>query len=155
GALGEVLDAVKLDGGRKRIMNLAMGFQAPTLPDPGVDVFKGPDVQAAAFSAKQWVDANGDIFPDPSTTWQSFRDTYKHKFSFPLVWLDDVDSDAFRTNFNSVAVAYVTLKRLAMGANRNAPLTRSVIGARTFDFNLDGFAHFGMMPDFLQDLRNN
>jgi microsomal dipeptidase-like Zn-dependent dipeptidase len=167
GPLGEVLDQFNLDGGRKRIMNLAMGFQAAAsakfadehkpdgLPNPAIDIFKGPDVQAAALSARKWVEANGSNFPEPNTTWTSYWNTYKKKFIPPLGWRAGVDDDAFRDNFNAVAVAYVTLKRLEIGGNGSAPLTRSVIGGRTFDFNLDGFAHFGMMPDFLQDLRNN
>jgi hypothetical protein len=36
----------------------------------------------------------------------------------------------------------------------NAPLERSVAGKRDFDVNLDGMAHYGMMPDFFQDLAN-
>ena len=37
----------------------------------------------------------------------------------------------------------------------NRPLTRSKAGPRRdFDYNLDGMAHYGMLPDFLQDLRN-
>jgi hypothetical protein len=37
----------------------------------------------------------------------------------------------------------------------NRPLTRSTAGERRdFDINLDGMAHYGMLPDFLQDLRN-
>ncbi len=37
----------------------------------------------------------------------------------------------------------------------NRPLSRSTAGARRdFDINLDGMAHYGMLPDFLQDLRN-
>jgi microsomal dipeptidase-like Zn-dependent dipeptidase len=35
------------------------------------------------------------------------------------------------------------------------PLTRSTAGPiRDFDYNLDGLAHYGMLPDMLQDLRN-
>ena len=38
----------------------------------------------------------------------------------------------------------------------NPPLVRSTAGARRdFDINLDGMAHYGMLPDFLQDLRNS
>jgi hypothetical protein len=33
------------------------------------------------------------------------------------------------------------------------PLQPSVTGLRTFDLNSDGLAHYGMIPDFLQDLR--
>jgi microsomal dipeptidase-like Zn-dependent dipeptidase len=37
----------------------------------------------------------------------------------------------------------------------NRPLTRSKAGSRRdFDLNVDGMAHYGMLPDFLQDLRN-
>jgi hypothetical protein len=37
----------------------------------------------------------------------------------------------------------------------NAPLVRNTAGPRRdFDINLDGLAHYGLLPDFLQDLRN-
>jgi hypothetical protein len=37
----------------------------------------------------------------------------------------------------------------------NPPLERNIAGPRRdFDINLDGLAHYGMLPDFLQDLRN-
>ncbi len=37
----------------------------------------------------------------------------------------------------------------------NRPLARSTAGPhRDFDINLDGMAHYGMLPDLLQDLRN-
>jgi len=36
----------------------------------------------------------------------------------------------------------------------NTPLRPYKMGARTYDFNLDGFANYGMMPDLLQDLKN-
>jgi hypothetical protein len=37
----------------------------------------------------------------------------------------------------------------------NPPLKRSKAGPRRdFDYNIDGMAHYGMLPDFLQDLRN-
>ena len=37
----------------------------------------------------------------------------------------------------------------------NRPLERCKAGPRRdFDINLDGMAHYGMLPDFLQDLRN-
>jgi microsomal dipeptidase-like Zn-dependent dipeptidase len=37
----------------------------------------------------------------------------------------------------------------------NRPLVRSTAGPRRdFDINLDGMAHYGMLPDFLQDLKN-
>lgn len=39
-------------------------------------------------------------------------------------------------------------------AGTNAPLQPFIMGRRTFDFNVDGLAHYGMLPDLLQDLRN-
>jgi hypothetical protein len=33
-------------------------------------------------------------------------------------------------------------------------LTRSLAGRRDFDINIDGMAHYGLLPDFLQDVRN-
>jgi hypothetical protein len=36
----------------------------------------------------------------------------------------------------------------------NDPLRRHVFGNRDFDVNIDGVAHYGMLPDLLQDLRN-
>lgn len=37
----------------------------------------------------------------------------------------------------------------------NRPLARSTAGPRRdFDINIDGMAHYGMLPDFLQDVRN-
>jgi hypothetical protein len=36
----------------------------------------------------------------------------------------------------------------------NAPLQRNIAGRRDFDVNLDGVAHYGLLPDFFQDLRN-
>ncbi len=38
----------------------------------------------------------------------------------------------------------------------NPPLERSVAGEhRDFDINLDGMAHYGLLPDLLQDIRNS
>ena len=37
----------------------------------------------------------------------------------------------------------------------NPPMVRDMAGPRRdFDINLDGLAHYGMLPDFLQDMRN-
>lgn len=36
----------------------------------------------------------------------------------------------------------------------NVPLQRSHAGQRDFDVNIDGVAHYGMLPDLIQDLKN-
>jgi microsomal dipeptidase-like Zn-dependent dipeptidase len=43
---------------------------------------------------------------------------------------------------------------LGPSAPPNDPLRRHVFGNRDFDVNIDGVAHYGMLPDLLQDLRN-
>ncbi len=37
----------------------------------------------------------------------------------------------------------------------NNPLRRLVFGNRDYDVNIDGVAHYGMLPDFLQDVANS
>ncbi len=37
----------------------------------------------------------------------------------------------------------------------NHPLRRLVFGNRDYDVNIDGVAHYGMLPDFLQDVANS
>ncbi len=36
----------------------------------------------------------------------------------------------------------------------NEPLVPYQMGSRTYDFNVDGLAHYGLLPDLLQDIRN-
>lgn len=51
-------------------------------------------------------------------------------------------------------VAPIKAKFLQMEGGNNGPLPRSVAGRRDFDVNIDGMAHYGLLPDFIQDLRN-
>jgi hypothetical protein len=44
--------------------------------------------------------------------------------------------------------------RMEAGGNANAPLDKSVAGEADFDINIDGFAHYGLIPDYLQDVKN-
>ncbi|AKU99177.1 Sphingolipid ceramide N-deacylase [Labilithrix luteola] len=44
------------------------------------------------------------------------------------------------------------LNGVACGGNE--PLVPAEMGERTFDFNVDGLAHFGLVPDMLQDVAN-
>jgi hypothetical protein len=41
-----------------------------------------------------------------------------------------------------------------MRAGQNTPLARCVAGSYAFDYNTDGLAHYGLVPDLLQDLAN-
>jgi hypothetical protein len=43
----------------------------------------------------------------------------------------------------------------AMTGGTDPPVRRDSIGpVREFDYNIDGLAHYGLLPDMLQDLRN-
>jgi len=46
-----------------------------------------------------------------------------------------------------------------MESGTNAPLAKSTVGSAgagvDWDINIDGFAHYGLMPDFIQDAKNN
>jgi hypothetical protein len=45
-------------------------------------------------------------------------------------------------------------KRWHAMEGQNTLLSRSYAGQRDFDINIDGVAHYGLLPDFLQDLKN-
>jgi hypothetical protein len=47
---------------------------------------------------------------------------------------------------------YVLWQRMMNGTNE--PLRKLVNGNRDWDYNIDGMAHYGMIPDFIQDLKN-
>jgi len=55
------------------------------------------------------------------------------------------------TIFTKIQPAWVAWKAKY---GSNAPLRRYRTGNRDWDFNTDGMAHYGLMPDFLQDLKN-
>ena len=46
------------------------------------------------------------------------------------------------------------LKISGLPAATNTPLRANKAGKRIFDINIDGVAHYGMLPDFFQDLAN-
>lgn len=64
-------------------------------------------------------------------------------------------SEEDQRNFNRIYHA-VLPAWAAMNAKKgnNQPLRRMKTGNRDWDYNTDGMAHYGLMPDFLQDLRN-
>ncbi len=56
-------------------------------------------------------------------------------------------------NYNSMTRPYSQWKSMMENA-RNDKLRKLVNGTRDWDFNIDGLAHYGLLPDFLQDLQN-
>lgn len=64
---------------------------------------------------------------------------------------DSSDSQTTQTLYPKVLAIW---QRWQAMQGSNTPLTRSYAGQRDFDINIDGVAHYGMLPDFLQDLKN-
>jgi microsomal dipeptidase-like Zn-dependent dipeptidase len=56
--------------------------------------------------------------------------------------------------FNKILPVWNLWKEKNGGLHPNDPLRRCITGNRYWDFNLDGFAHYGLLPDLLQDLKN-
>ena len=68
-------------------------------------------------------------------------------------------SDPMIKWFSAISTVWPIWQAMMSGMNRQTThatnkLKRSKAGTREFDFNLDGYAHYGMLPDFIQDLRN-
>ncbi len=67
------------------------------------------------------------------------------------------DPPNYRTNMKSYTFGVGPLVQLvnppAQLVSGLPPLNASVTGNRTFDLNYDGLAHYGMLPDMLQDTR--
>ena len=51
-------------------------------------------------------------------------------------------------------VVYDGIKNSRVKYGHNEPLIPYQMGQQKFDFNVDGLAHFGLVPDMLQDLKN-
>jgi len=146
---GEVANTVRLDPDRKRIMNMALGLRSSTSIGYVLDVFNLTVVQNAAFDAKRAI-GNQTAYPNPDQAYLAGWNALKARFNI----LNDADKAIYKDCFNAVGVALATLNRMPTGRS-SAALTRPVFGGRQFDFNLDGLAHYGMLPDMLQDLANN
>jgi hypothetical protein len=59
--------------------------------------------------------------------------------------------DWLMENFQKLGEVWKTWQK--MNGN-NAPLRRYSLGKRDWDINIDGLAHYGLIPDFLQDCKN-
>ncbi len=116
----------------KWMINVVKGFRGIVENPLLGDAYRGPDVQRAALLAKQRIDT-------PSLRGMPFPSEMR-------------DNDLFLTTFRWVTTAYRQYHEFISGGPD--ALTRCVAGPREFDFNFDGMAHYGMLPDFLQDLRN-
>ncbi|MCU0500211.1 MAG: dipeptidase [Anaerolineae bacterium] len=120
------MEAARIRHDQDKVDEMTEGFWAADLRIPVADeqLEDWPMVRRAAYLARRQ--------PAPETAeWQDRR------------------TQALAARINTIWAQWERMQ----GDNR--PLTRSKAGPRRdFDYNLDGMAHFGMLPDFLQDLRN-
>jgi microsomal dipeptidase-like Zn-dependent dipeptidase len=113
-----------------RVRNFAKGLFATSqdqLMRPGAFTGDGPWEQAAMFCLKN------NIQPSALTIY-------------------DEGGKREAANMYNAVVAIWKLWQEKNG--KNEPVRRYITGNRYWDFNLDGFAHYGMLPDLLQDLKN-
>ncbi len=65
-------------------------------------------------------------------------------------WHND---DWLKENYYYLSNVWNSWKRMT-GSTKNEPLKRCKAGNREWDYNMDGLAHYGLIPDFLQDCKN-
>lgn len=151
-----------LDGGRQaRIVNFALGLRANSRGEllpfgklPQV-IFPAPilpnlDQQIAAFTVSRHGGAERNDLPELKRLiaklgnilnhWEKME--HRHTLQGGVSWMQE----RFGPNGSGIYEADGSLRRSQAG---HAP-TRE----RDFDINMDGMAHYGMLPDFLQDLWN-
>ena len=117
-----------------RIRNFVKGLRIITenqIMQPGILTGDAPFEQAVMYCLK-----------NNKTPYQysAYANTYTQE-----------DQRNFNRIYHAVQPAWVAMN--SKNGN-NQPLRRYKTGNRDWDFNTDGMAHYGMMPDFLQDLRN-
>jgi hypothetical protein len=117
-----------------RVINFAWGFGSETRADLVSDCGflwlncggAKLDERYAAYCVKKGITPAGiEPWPDHRGVWENYR------------W---------------VKRAWDEWQRMS---GSNEPLRRHFFGERDFDVNLDGVAHYGMLPDFLQDVANS
>ena len=118
----------------ERIRNFVKGLRIITenqIMLPGILTGDAPFEQAVMYCLK-----------NNKTPYQysAYKNTYTQE-----------DQRNFNRIYHAVQPAWAAIN--AKQGN-NQPLRRYKTGNRDWDFNTDGMAHYGMMPDFLQDLRN-
>jgi len=128
------LNRTQIAGGREllkenRVRNFLEGLQIGAIDDPGIktaDYFE----KAAMFCVKNNRNLN---------TLPGFN-----------IWFEN-DRNFIIGIYNSISQVY---RSWNARYGNNQPLRRLRTGNREWDYNTDGMAHYGMMPDFFQDLRN-
>ncbi|HEY3496631.1 MAG TPA: hypothetical protein VGK73_18155 [Polyangiaceae bacterium] len=68
---------------------------------------------------------------------------------------DVIEPGQVQQHFESLKRVWNAFHRMVgESGNASAPLERCVTGNREFDYNIDGLAHYGLLPDMFQDVSN-
>jgi len=124
--LREAFEFVRLHYEQKGVDQITCGFWLADEQEPpdARELAKWPRSQRAAYLVKKGIDPESDPYHDDETVRIAGR--------IAAIW-----------------------KKWQEMKGDNRPLERSTAGERRdFDINIDGVAHYGMLPDFLQDIRN-
>ena len=128
-----------LDGRRKWMLNVIKGLSRNAIAEISApllgDAFKGPDIELATLDVKQGRGPRR-------------RDELPRRVGTP-----DFDYAFYFQSYQVLSKVYPQLKKVREAGR--VPLERSMLGTRQFDINFDGIAHYGMLPDMLQDMKNN
>lgn len=120
-------------GHAARVINYVKGIRATAetaLEPPFLINGDSPWEQAAAYCAQRGIE------PSTLKAYPGYNQEQKNRLN---------------SIFASIRPAWITW---SAKYGNNAPLRRYKTGNRDWDFNTDGMAHYGLMPDFLQDLKN-
>ncbi len=151
--------------GRVAIASDVGGFATLPAPRFGVEACpgaKGDAVRSAGgrLRAQALAQRNGVRYQTPVASVGPWRFERRGDSAFSeeetKQWLALArDTVAVRPPATRTEAQRLVLERWqAMTEGPNAPLSRSVAGQREFDVNLDGVAHYGLLPDFFQDAAN-
>lgn len=149
--------------GRVAIASDVGGFATLPAPRFGTEACPGSAGDAVRSAggrlrAQALAQRNGVRYQAPLTSIPAWRFPSKAAFTDDetRAWLQTArDVVAAKTPAQKTDAQRLVLERWqAMNEGPNAPLSRSIAGKREFDVNLDGMAHYGMIPDFFQDSAN-
>lgn len=96
----------------------------------------------------------GDSSSDPVAHWYAlYREVLATMKGRGVALGTDMNGFAPQMTSTEQAVSYpidVAVRFAGRGSQRGQPLGRLQVGNKLYDFTLDGLAHYGLLPDFLQ-----
>ncbi len=136
------------------------GVDTPPIPQrTGIQQNKINNIAKGLFAGLQQMNGSRRIELERPIMFGGF--TYDEQRSGYLAATGEIPTNDRVVDPLRVAELYPRIKeiweiwgRISNSPSKAPPLLRSVAGRRDYDINIDGFAHYGMIPDFLQDAKN-